>query len=777
MQDRVAGLMLSGLGLEGTLPPLAIGSLANLAFIDLRSNPRLSGTLPSEFARLTGLRALMASDTAISGTLPADLSHTLQQLDLTSARLSGTLPPSLGNVDPRLTGANTYKLCDNRISGTIPETLTKLPLRSGQRQFVDTYNSNAYFSFKSSSYGTWDTLQLGCGSGDLSGKGNQLSGTIPSGFQEPRGMEAATIDFSFNRLSGTLSESAAGIHLLGNLELSGTLPTSYVMANPNWQGLFALDFARSRLSGTLPDDMNADWAWVNFSDTAVSGTLPTTLNCLGKHGGACVGGGLSHVDMTRTAISGTIPLQLGKLQVYKLQIQQTALSGTLPFEACGAGTMMLLGGNALSGTLPSWLTGSVPQNAMDDSNEACLNFYGLELAGNRLSGTLPPFVDVSGENHATPEALLDVAQNLISGTLPATLAELAPNTIAVQNNRMSGSIPASLRAPFPGCATQADLGCLKYCQLSGPPVGSAAGARPIDRAVTHNNHFSCTDDIASLHCTSNSLQPTFSSPAIPLCTYDPPPAPPSPPPSPSPLPSPPLPAVPPASPGDTVVSAVEVDFKVAGVTLETFDRASFLRRLSVLLAVNADLISLTVASPQRQLRGVTSIRAHRARQLASEIDVHATVQAKGAASADAMVATLSSTGQAGLESALAVTLDGVPAASRTTLILTSPPPAFAGNQAAAVVGGTLGGFFGGLLLTLCILAAAVRLLRSRRHHPMVRLLEGPKERPSGADPEWRSAADYKPELTNRTSAVEPESSMRSFRKSAAVVEVEMPDAL
>ena len=749
VQDRVAVLALRGLRLSGTLPSRAIGELTDLTYLDLSGNPMLSGTLPSELGLLTRLRALHVDSTAFSGTLPTGLSRTLQQLLLTSTLVSGTIPTTLGDVDPALTGVNMYHLCDTRLSGTIPETLTKLPLRHGQRQHLSATESSYDLSIGGIGSREMDSLQLGCGDVGYPlsyGTYGRLSGTIPEGFSKlPRGSNAngPNVYLSYSRLSGTISESAAGIGLVGNLALSGTLPRSYVQNAGEW----LLDLSGLRLSGTLPDNMQGEWARVNLSDTALSGTLPATLNCLGgkySHGtGPCVGGD-SYVDMRRSHLSGTIPPQLGKLRVSGLYLQQTSLSGTVPFEACGAGSQMFLDANALSGTLPSWLTGRVPSSAQfsgQGDNQACQYLESLTLRSNRLSGTLPSFRRIAGVGEHFP-SLLDVSQNLLSGTLPASLASLAPAALAVQNNRMSGSIPQSLEAPIDCPSAAAGMGCLQECQLTGPPVGSAAGSRAGDRPIVQNNRFQCANGVSTItSCATDKCQPFFSDARIPLCTFDPPsppPAPPLPPPMPPspppPPPSPPPPAVPPVAPGASASPAAVLHFWVAGSSVYAFDRDAFVRRLSSLLqqhAVNAVGISLTVTSSQSDHRSLTRMGhadgAHTARELSSELEVTATVEVKSTAAAETIVNAIPAIGRTALEAELGVALDGIPTAVRTTLVLPAPPsPSPPLDSTSVIVGVAFGCFAGGLLVAACAFGAA---LRTRSQHPMVRMLERPTDTP------------------------------------------------
>ena len=110
----------------------------------------------------------------------------------------------------------------------------------------------------------------------------------------------------------------------------------------------------------------------------------------------------------------------------------------------------------------------------------------IKLNGNHLDGAIPPLLGVPLGNVPSPLEILDLSENLLSGTVPAALGRLArletlnlgynqleggiPSdlgnlsklaTLDLSNNRLSGDIPAEL----------GDIASLNTLRLSGNPFG------------------------------------------------------------------------------------------------------------------------------------------------------------------------------------------------------------------------------------------------------------------------------------------------------------------
>ena len=108
--------------LSGELPA-ALGGLSRLEQLSLSRN-RLSGGLPASLGRLTNLEFLSLSRNLLTGEIPAELGNlsNLEELWLYDNDLSGEVPPALGN----LTSLTRMSISRNELSGEIPPELGNL---------------------------------------------------------------------------------------------------------------------------------------------------------------------------------------------------------------------------------------------------------------------------------------------------------------------------------------------------------------------------------------------------------------------------------------------------------------------------------------------------------------------------------------------------------------------------------------------------------------------------------------------------------------------------
>ena len=251
--------------------PTELARSTNLEFLDLGGE--LSGTLPTQWAALTGLVRITSADQAISGTLPPtwDRMHNIQWLELPGNSISGTLPTTWAMI-PYIT---TVLLGHNSISGELPVEW-------------------------------WD--------GSLAGlthlhklhlQGNSLSGTLVPGTIYPHNLQELD---------------------LGGTAMSGTLPAYFGMMAP----LTQLSIGHTPMSGTLPSQLGALRILESVNTTGslrISGTLPTEFGALSQ---------MTSLALSSNRLSGTLPTQYASIgaaaqeATLAVALQSNLLSGTLP---------------------------------------------------------------------------------------------------------------------------------------------------------------------------------------------------------------------------------------------------------------------------------------------------------------------------------------------------------------------------------------------------------------------------------------------------------------
>ncbi|KAK9097318.1 hypothetical protein Sjap_022815 [Stephania japonica] len=203
--SRVVSLILPNRQLLGTIP-FELGLIEHLEIVDLSSN-FLNGSLPETlFFNATLLKSINLSNNVLSGKLPSFYGTSLKSLELLNLSvnaLSGPIPVNFSSFS----SLRVVSLSSNYFSGSVPGGFSSV-------QFLDLssnlLNGSITFDFEGKSLGY------------LNVSNNRISGEIPPEFASKIAANA-TIDLSFNNLTGQVPESQAlkAELLTGNPHLCG----------------------------------------------------------------------------------------------------------------------------------------------------------------------------------------------------------------------------------------------------------------------------------------------------------------------------------------------------------------------------------------------------------------------------------------------------------------------------------------------------------------------------------------------------------------------------
>ncbi|XP_021650590.2 LOW QUALITY PROTEIN: receptor protein kinase-like protein At4g34220 [Hevea brasiliensis] len=203
---RVTSLVLPRSQLLGSIPP-DLGFIQHLRHLDLSSN-FLNGSLPSSFFNSTELEVISLSGNEISGDLPESIGgmRSLQCLNLSDNALAGKVPKNLTTLQ----NLTVLSLRTNHFSGYVPSGFNSVEVLDLSSNLL---NGSLPLDFGGDNL---RYLNLSC---------NNLSGPISQAFAK-KIPQNATIDLSFNNLTGAIPESVSLLNqktesFRGNVDLCG----------------------------------------------------------------------------------------------------------------------------------------------------------------------------------------------------------------------------------------------------------------------------------------------------------------------------------------------------------------------------------------------------------------------------------------------------------------------------------------------------------------------------------------------------------------------------
>ena len=281
-------------------------------------------------------------------TAQAGTAQRVTKLELPAAGLDGRIPPTIG----RLTGLATLDLSDNSLAGPIPRQLGDLAgltvLNLGDDPRTEDRRNQLTGTIPPTLGRLSRLVTL-----DLSG--NSLTGRVPSYLANPSGL--ATVDLSGNDLEGRIPSSFsrrdfASLDLSGN-ELSGSIPTLRVLGT--------LDLSDNQLTGRIPTlgGSMGPAMLLDLSNNELTGSIPDTWGAVSGTPPTRKLGTLQVLRLDGNQLSGDIPANLnGMTALAELDLGGNGLSGGIPsLSGLTALEKLYLNDNDLAGVFPTWLPG------------------------------------------------------------------------------------------------------------------------------------------------------------------------------------------------------------------------------------------------------------------------------------------------------------------------------------------------------------------------------------------------------------------------------------
>ncbi|XWS28701.1 hypothetical protein CRYUN_Cryun25bG0094000 [Craigia yunnanensis] len=502
--QRVTKLDLRKQNLGGSLSPY-IGNLSFLKFIDLRHN-HFSGEIPPEIGRLSRLESLMLSNNSFGGTIPANLSRCSKLIDLIGGRnnLVGNLPAEFGNllklerleIDTNLltgqlpasfgnlSNLHLLNLGANRLQGRIPDTLGQL-----KRLVNLTLDQNNFFGLVPSSIYNISSLEM------FSLPSNRFQGSLPDdlGFTL---LNVKQFYIGNNSFSGTLPASLSNASKLEELDISYNFFTGKVSIDFSSKNISWLNMGSNNLGSGFAGDLDFVTSLTNCSyldtlslfENQFGGMLPNSLTNLSMM--------ITVIHLGGNRLTGTIPSGIANLvNLISLGLEINQLTGPIPHAIVKLKNLQLLslGENKLSGRTPTSLgnltrliTLSLEYNKLEGSIPSglvnCQNMMELLLGGNRLTGVVPRSIF----SIITLSTYLDLSNNLLRGSLPSEVGNLKNVVdLDISGNRFSGQIPSALG----GCTSLENLN-LGNNNFYGSIPDSLSSLRSISQLDLSHNNFS-----------------------------------------------------------------------------------------------------------------------------------------------------------------------------------------------------------------------------------------------------------------------------------------------
>ncbi|XP_050279757.1 receptor-like protein 6 isoform X4 [Quercus robur] len=381
MTGHVIGLDLSCSGLEGPIHPnTTLFSLRHLQRLNLALNDFHGSAISSKFGGFANMTHLNLTDSSVAGNVPSEISHLskLVSLDLS------------WNYGMRIETPSLKRLVQNLTH------LTELVLDDVNMSFVP---PNSFMNLSSS----LTSLRLYyCG----------LKGRFPDNIFHLPNLQLLDVGYNYN-LTGSLPTYNWSTPLK-SLYLSGTeFPIDLPNLISNLKSLKELYLRECNFIGSYPTFLpnRTQITFLDLSHSNFGGQFPWSLLYFEV---------LTYLDLSYNNFTGQLPTNL--TQIFS---SNNSSNSQLVNKIASNLEVLILSGNLLNGTIPSWVY-TIPS----------LRY--LDLGYNQFTGHIGDF------QHNSLVVLL-LNNNNLSGPLPLSISKLVSlRYLFVSFNNLSGNVESKI---------------------------------------------------------------------------------------------------------------------------------------------------------------------------------------------------------------------------------------------------------------------------------------------------------------------------------------------
>ncbi|XP_050224688.1 probable LRR receptor-like serine/threonine-protein kinase At3g47570 [Mercurialis annua] len=471
--ERVTGLDLTDMGLQGTIPS-HLGNLSFLKSLILTGN-KFYGTLPKELSHLRRLQIIDLSNNSFVGDIPHWLANltSLQYIVLDFNSFSGSIPPEIGNLHQLWLLA----LQNNSLSGPIPLSIFNMSSLKGLALSSNRISGNLPDDI-CHQFQTLEALYL---------SENMLSGPIPASLAKCSNLQLLSL--SENGFTGSIPKHIGNLTALTNLylnrnHLTGTIPHEM----GNLVNLGALSMPINNLRGSIPPTIFnlSNVRRFLVADNQLSGNLPSIIDLPS----------LQTITLSGNKLTGKFPASFSNCsKLITLQSSDNYFSGHIPNS---------LGNLRMLQILDISYNNVTADSGFFSSMASCINLNTLQVSVNPLDVVLPNSIG----NMSSLQSLV-AGLCKIRGNIPVQIGNLSTlMQIDLSANELTGSIPLSfwrltrlldlnLSSNSLNGSLRLDIGNLKLLidmdlsrnQISGPIPGSIGDLKDLQHLSLAENDF------------------------------------------------------------------------------------------------------------------------------------------------------------------------------------------------------------------------------------------------------------------------------------------------